>query len=688
LAFGPGREFSQTKISHLCALAAAGLLAVARLTAAWPCLGAETEAASAAVAFADTLVVSAAPAAGPTAPSTASLVTRIDLEQHSGFGDLNDVLGSAAGLQIARLGGWGATAVPSLRGSAPAQIRFFLDGIPLPDAQTGLAGFSRIPLDRLQAIEVHRGVVPAGLGGIGGVGAVNFITREREDGLDATVQAGSFGERAGRVTAGGAAADNSRAAMLMVHGHRADNNFAYVDHNQTFHRDDDDTVRVRENAWVSEWGAWGTGRLTSGNLTTRSSLGYTRRDGGRPGPVGYASPHAGVRYDRVDGQFHLDWAEGQLATDMAAGRANEFLFDPAGEVGFTPPGTTHAVSDDLYCRLAWSPTLVTGVLGMDAGLDWRGQWQTETFNATADPERARKTTSAFAAATLDLAAGRLRLVPAWRWQHTRDDFPGVRAFPWLPVTEGADNRRDDISPSVGAVWTVTPGSAYLEAHAARTVRVPTWTELFGHRGGIDGNRELQPEEISSADLALSLRRGPDASLRVAVYYAATDDKIIFIQNSQRTSKATNLGRTEARGVEAELTLRLNGNVDFSGNVTAQKVEDHGGDPAYRGNSLPFLPDLEAHGRLNAHHGRWRAWLETTHMGGNYRDRANTELDKAPARTLLNLGLGYRWHPAWLGPAGVLTLLGEVMNLTENAVYDVEGFPLPGRSWHLAVRVRR
>ncbi len=680
MAFGPGTGISRSNLLRICALAAA-----CWLTAALPCPAAEAEVA---LAFADTLVVAARTDSGPTAPSTASLVTRIDIEQHTGFSDLNDLLASVAGLQMARLGGWGTTAVPSLRGSAPAQIRFFLDGVPLPDAQTGLAGFSRIPLDRLQAVEVHRGVVPAGLGGVGGAGAINFITRARDEGLDAAVQLGSFGERGARVTAGGAAPDNSRAGLLMIHGHRADNDFAFLDHNQTFHRDDDDTVRTRENAWVQEWGAWGSGRYTRGDLTTRGSLGYTRRDGGRPGPVGYASERASVRYDRIDGKMHLDWGAGLLKADLSAGHGNEFLFDPAGEVGFAPPGTTHAVSDDLYSRLAWSPTLISDVIGLDVGLDWRGQWQTETLNATTDPQRARKTTSAFTSVRVDLAGGRLRLVPAWRWQHTREDFPAVPAFPWLPVTEGVDNRREDISPSFGAVWTVVPGTVFLETHAARTVRVPTWIELFGHRGGIDGNRELLPETITSADLALSLRPGTKLSLRMAAFYAATDDKIIFIQNSQRTSKAINLGRTVASGLEIEAKLQLSGAVDFSGNVTVQKVEDRGDDPTYRGNSLPFLPDVESHGRLNIHRRGWRTWLEAAHMSANYRDRANTELDKAPARALLNLGLGRDWYPSWLGPAGVFSVLGEVMNLTDNAVYDVEGFPLPGRTWHLAVRLRR
>ena len=651
---------------------------------------ADLEIAAAVIAFADTLLVSTGRAAGPGEPATASLVTRVDLDRESGFRDLGDLLGGIAGLQIARLGGWGASAVPSLRGSAAAQIRFFVDGIPLPDAQTGLAGFGRVPLDRLQAIEVHRGVVPAGLGGVGGAGAVNLITRDRDDGVDAVLETGAFGERGARATLGSAAADGSRAGLVMIHGHRVDNDFKYLDHNQTFHRTDDDTVRTRLNDRVEEYGAWGSGRWRRGALVARGTLGYSRRDGGRPGPLGYLTPHASVRYDRLDGQLRLDWADGLLQADLAAGRGHEYLYDPQGEVGFAPPGTTHAASDDAYARLAWAPTLIPDCLGLNTGLDWRGQWQVEDPSGPAgpDPERSRRAVSGFAAVSIDLFAARLRLVPTWRWQRTRDDFPAVPAFPWLPVADGADNQRDDISPSLGAVWTVRPSRIFVEAHAARTVRVPTWVELFGHRGGIDGNRALRPEEITTADLAISLHGESGYSARVAVFSAVTDDKIIFVQNSQRTSKARNLGRTEAGGIEIEGAVALPAGLDLTGNLTAQRVTDAGDDPAYHGNSLPFLPDVEGHARLGASLGRWRPWVEYSGMSANFRDRANTELDKAPARHLWNLGLARDWSPRWLGAAGVLSLAGEVINLTDNAVYDVEGFPLPGRSWHLAVRLRR
>jgi len=638
--------------------------------------GAPAAATAARVTVIDSLVVTASVTPDPFGPAPSGLVTRLELRDGDAGRDAANLLGRMAGLQMARTGGWGNTAVPSLRGSAPAQIRFFLDGMPLPDAQTGLAGFQLVPLSRITAIEVHRGVVPVGLGGIGGAGAVDFLTRTRDDGVDATARMGAWGGRGLQASAGAAGADGNRSGLLLVHGLRVDNDFTYLDHNQTFHRDDDDTVRVRDNAQVREWGVWSQGRISGDVVELKGSAGFVRRDGGRPGPIGYPSPHASVLYDRLDARLRAALQSAPLVLEAAAGRGHEVLDDPRGEIGFAPPGESRSVGEDLTLRLTWSPQLRPGWLGLQAGGAWRGQWQDDTFPGKLDPQRSRRETTLFAALDATAAGGRLHLSPAVRWQHTRDDFP---------TTPGADEtRRNDASPAVGVVWSVRPDRVFLSAHAAYTVRPPSWVELFGHRGGIDGNPKLLPEDIASADVAVNLRHRGRYSLRLALYFAETDDKIVFVQNSQRTSKAINLGRARVRGLEFEGALGLPADLEISANLTLQEAEDTSPVPVYHGKSLPFLPAREGQVRLERTRGPWRPRVDVAFMSANYRDRANTELDKAPARTVVDAGLGRTWR----GPSTELSIQAEIFNITDNTVYDVEGFPLPGRSWRLSARIRR
>ncbi|HPF70409.1 MAG TPA: TonB-dependent receptor, partial [Candidatus Krumholzibacteria bacterium] len=649
----------------------------------------DLDAAVAAAALVDTFVVRAAAADAPLAPQVGGLCTRIDLHEAGGSRDLADVLAAAAGLQVRRYGAAGASAVPSLRGSAAAQVRLFVDGMPLDDAESGVFDLERLPLERFGSLEIHRGVVPVGLGGIGGAGAVNLLTGRTRDGAAANLGVGAFGERWAGASWGQAARGGRPGLLLMVHGRSADNDFRYLDHNQTFHRGDDDTVRVRENAWLREHGLFAKAEGAAGPLALRGWAGFVRRDGGRPGPVGaYASPHATVRYDRLDGCLGVGWRHDLVRLELAGARTDETLHDPEGEVGFAPPGATRTQADDATVRLAWAPSrdLGGGVdLALRLGVERRGQWQRQRWNDLQDPERHRTGTTAFATADLGLGNGRLRLAPAWRWQRTEDDFPPIPALPWLPEPAPERHVRDDVSPSAGLSWELSPGVLVLEAHAARTVRTPTWIELFGHRGGVVGNRELVPETVQAVDLALSYRAaGGGWGARVAAFDARTDDTIIFVVNSQRTSRAVNAGATRTRGLECEARVALPLACEARGNLTWQHARDRGGDPAYDGKALPYLPDLEAFLRLRRAGRTLRPWCELRVQSSNYLDRANTELNMADGRARVDLGLE-AFLPAPVAGSS-LTAEMAVLNLTDESTYDIEGFPLPGRSWRAGLEL--
>jgi len=280
-------------------------------------------------------------------------------------------------------------------------------------------------------------------------------------------------------------------------------------------------------------------------------------------------------------------------------------------------------------------------------------------------------------------------VPAWRWQQSVDDFPPLPPLFYLDQEAGVRHLSQDGSPSLGVSWEIRPGRLFLAGHLSRSVRQPSWVELFGHRGGVAGNRELQQEQIGVADLDLTWRSA-DLPLRtrLAVFAAQTSQAVIYVQNSPGTSRPVNAGRTRTRGLEVEVGGEAPAGWGWSLNGTWQQARDRGGVAPYDGKELPFLPAGEWWGGLHGQVGSWRPFVTVCWEGPNYRDRANTPQDRAPARTVLSAGLSRRWLPAWLGPGGSLVISVEAVNLTDNDVYDVEGYPLPGRSWHAGVQVRR
>ncbi len=654
----------------------------------------------AAAAVLDTVVVSAPAVRSPGLfPSAPGVATVVPLEDATGGADLAELLAGAAGLQMRRFGGLGAYALPSVRGSSAAQVEVLIDGLPLGDAQTGVVDLSALPLERFDRAEIHRGLVPAGFGGVGAAGAIDLRTRDIPGGrLDVRLFGGSFGDRGARATVAGATSGGGLRGMLLLHGRATDNRFRYLDHHQTFLTTADDTIRDRVNAERQEAGFYGLGELDGGTGTLRASAGFFRQDAGRPGPLGFPSPHAGLRRDRWDGRLTAATPRRDVTLDLAASRRRETLADGDGEVGWDPPGDTQATSDEVTARAMWAPVWLLSdlvhdlpdlLLSLTAGGDWRQQEYRATQPDRTLPRRERTTTSAFASLAIDMPHPRLRVTPGWRWQRARDDFPPVPDLPWLPEGPAEAHVSEATSPSLGLTWQAVPGALTLDAHWHETVRQPTWVELFGEPGGLEGNRELQPEAITGRDVGVTMSdRDAGTALRVTVFSQTTERTITWLQSSLYTVKPVNIGRAQTRGVEVEARGRFLEGLALTANVTAQRARDRGPDPAYRGKALPYLPSLELFATISLD--RDTGWVPTVTVqasSSNPRDRYNQPEQRAPARSLVHLALARTWRGGVWGAGRVATLTGEIMNVTDNTVTDVEGYPLPGRSVRVSLAWR-
>jgi hypothetical protein len=73
-----------------------------------------------------------------------------------------------------------------------------------------------------------------------------------------------------------------------------------------------------------------------------------------------------------------------------------------------------------------------------------------------------------------------------------------------------------------------------------------------------------------------------------------------------------------------------------------------------------------------------AYAELFHLGADFLDRYNAV--RVPARTLVGAGLGFP-----VAPSARFTFEGK--NLQDVRTRDVAGFPLPGRTWSVALEAR-
>lgn len=635
----------------------------------------------ASVTWADTLYVVGARTAPERFDGGAVTVTVLDLEDGEG-GDLAALLAEAAGLQVRRYGGLGAPVVPAIRGAGGGQVRILVDGVPLANAFAGAVDLSLLSLDAYSAAEIYRGASPARFGGAGGAGAVNLVSRRGWAADVLQLSTGSFGEAGVRWERGwsGGALDLG----LLLHARRIDNRYGFENDNQT-HRDaSDDFADDRANAGFDDQGARLHGAWYGDALTARWRLGTYRREAGRPGPTGsWSSPEASLLDRRHELHLDLQDAAERLAFDVSLSRADERLSDPENQVGW-PAGDSESRSDQAYARLGW-----TGGregpgwrVGWNLGLDGRREWYDLIDPLGADPQRRRTATTATGLLELHAAGPRLTLVPQWRWRRLSDDFAGVPPLPHLPETP-AEHVYERGTPALGVAWDAVPGRLVVEAHAARSLREPSWVELFGQRGGVVGNRALRPETVDARDLALRLLPAPGVRLRLAWFRNAIDDAIVWRATSWTTGQAFNIGGAEIEGTELEFALGSPGGARLAGNLTVQNTRDAGDDPIYAGRDLPYLPEVESFLELGLPTGRWRLGLRWIHRGSAPRDRYNDPLDRMPAHSLWHASLGRTFRDAVPGGHD-LALRLELLNLTDTAVDEIDGYPLPGRSFRVVL----
>ncbi|MBU1071904.1 TonB-dependent receptor, partial [bacterium] len=417
--------------------------------------------------------------------------------------------------------------------------------------------------------------------------------------------------------------------------------------------------------------------------------GAFRRDAGRPGPVGgFESPHAASRLDRYDLHLALFDRGEAVSLDLDARRSDERLRDEAMEVGWDPAGTTDSRSEHLGGRLSWrsdDARMAGSRCSVRLGAEWRRQWFAWRHQELEDPLRTRTTVGAFAGLDLVWPDAGLTFLPSWRWQRLEDDFPPLPPWPGLPE-EPLDEPHvhESPSPALGIIWDALPGELRFETHWAGSYRAPTWIELFGHRGGVNGNRELFPERITTRDIAVFWRPSASACLRLAWFATDVDDGILWVRNSQFTSQANNCGRLHASGLEVEFVADGGGFGRGWANLTVQDAEDRGDDPIYAGKALPYLPELEAALGWEIDVGAWTWGLRWLHEADSHRDRYNSEMDRTPARSLYHLSFSHVWRGEHALGGDQTRLTCELLNLTDDDTYDVEGYPLPGRTCRVSL----
>jgi iron complex outermembrane receptor protein len=215
----------------------------------------------------------------------------------------------------------------------------------------------------------------------------------------------------------------------------------------------------------------------------------------------------------------------------------------------------------------------------------------------------------------------------------------------------------------------------------RTLRVPSFDELFLEQGLLAPNPDLRPEIGTGADAALAY----ESALGVASLggHATTyDDLITYEPASFGRFKAFNTGRALAAGLEAEVATapvrRLLG-LSFQGAYTLLRTETLRGGPDEVGKALPRRPRHRLQARTAIAPGRFAAHVDARVVRDEWQNSLNTE--RVPDETVFSAGAS-----VLLVRAPRLSLHVEVENLADvRSLQDGFGQPLPGRTLMVSLR---
>lgn len=638
---------------------------------------------------------------GPNPSATSASVTvLVPDERTAATADVASLVDGVAGTNVLRLGGLGDFAAVSIRGASLRQVEVFVDGVPLNPDGADVVNLSELPLGAFSRIEVWRGNAPVSFGAspIGGV--VNLVTREGAGGRGG-VAFGSWDTQRGDLY--GAGERGALSGQVFVDALHTRDDFAYFADNNTVYNVMDDHVLSRANNDKVQLSGFARGRVELGNWRLSLSDVPLFRDEGLPGGANLPADAVRLTTERNLTVAQLEGWESTwsgTATAWHLWRAEE-LVDLNGELD----GTRRHELDELgtggvRVNGAWAPL---GWLQGNVTLGVRSETirVTDELAGSAEPERGRLAGNVALSTDLRFFQDRLALSPVLSLEGIDNRELGESADTQAPQDPNDTPFVGAFNPRLGVLVRPTPWLS-LKANGGRYFRPPDLVEMFGDHGTMEGNSELRPESGWQGDVGLRAVSpstwAVTGSFDAAAFWLVSEDRIVWVQNSQRSFTPVNFGSTWVQGMEGALNLSALDMVDSETNVTWQLSRNLTEGSSFANNELPRTPPLAVWQSTSVH---WQERLRIGHTfsytAPNYWDAGN--LYQSAPRTLHGIFLRSRPTPKW--PSLELNVLNLEDRITEvvprnpadptdpsravSAITDFSGYPLPGRTLMFSAR---
>jgi outer membrane cobalamin receptor len=643
-------------------------------------------------AVSESVVVSAAQVEVPLARTADSVTIVADQEiRAEQIETVADALRSVPGMVVARNGGAGSVTSLFPRGGESDYTLVVIDGVKA-NAFGGGYDFSTLSTTGVERVEVVRGPESAlfGADAIGGV--VQVVTRQGgTPRVEGSAEGGSFG--ASRVTAGtfGSLGRWSWGVSSERVGSDGDTGIARA----TGERVSNDDFTATHVGGAAGWQGQGGARL-------RVTAHHTYGNRGYPGPYGSNPIGAYTAVDRLSRGVTRTTQLGGRWTEpfTAAGRSwrqtfTAGLLDLASD--FTSAyGVSASTSRRLSARTQTDADL-SGALAVSAGLEYEAERATSTFITAerAEPVPIDRSVAGLFAEARYQPPGRVTLAAGVRAERIARDRLGASPDPYAPRPPFGTDVQFSVNPRVSGALLLGGGRSgavgWTRAHAAAGtgIRPPDAFEI-----AFTDNPKLQPERSRSVeagvDQALARER---LLLGVTAFSNRYDHLIVAVGRALADAsqyRTDNISNARSRGVEMSASVRPGRGFSARWAYTyldtaVLAVDGLGAAPPPFAVGQPLLrrprhttsldvvyarPKATAFARVGA---RSRT-LDVEPTYGTYGG-----LFTNPGFAVVDAGASWR-------VAGGLEVFGRVANLLDRAYEETYGFPAPGRSLAIGVRV--
>ena len=634
------------------------------------------------------------------APGEGAEFTGESLEISDKFSSLPQVLRQSAAVAVREPGGEGAWPSLLIRGQDPIENRFFLEGIPLTDAEFNSGNLALLPVESLAQVDIYPQGVPVFLGEDGLGGAIQLrLPRVIPDG-DSAQPAPFVGARVGSyqyLKAYGQEAGTWPVPFrLYLDYTQSQEDFVYYDDNGTPFAPSAARLQRRQNndfhrfTLLPQVALYTSARhrLKFIDLTSYSDISV-------PGSV--SLPREGrlkQLYELAALKHEARLANGVNSESQLFWRLdNESLQDRAPAISPSALlSDSSAMALGIKTRWKFQSFFIPG-LDLMTGMTWDRYQVRTTSQPLEDGIKARLQVPVGASARIPVAAESLVVNPAVLGHFYHYSLGGASSIASAPFGSAHSASYLLVSPRLGVSSCLMP-QLKLRASAGSFYRAPSMVEMFGAPTGITPSHDLGYERAISGELGFNFEaRDPFPFVSVArlsyTFVASrARDLIAFIQNSQQTRVAINVGESRIFSHEILAEAQTSFHLSVRGAFTLLDAINLTDSSYQYGKRLPNRPSYQ--GEIGLLY-RWKR-LELAYTlsldGPSYWDLPNLKSLSATAEHSVSLSFDAREY-------GLLAL--EIRNLTDvitspssfGGIDTVDnttgyfGYPSPGRRMYLS-----